>query len=335
MEHLFVTSPPALLEASPTGGHWSGNGVNDNKFYPDSAGLGTHIITYISLPDRFGCTGMDTIHIQVIMPFPDATISQVDTLCINNAPVTLHAHDEGGVWSGDGVSNDKFDPGSAGAGNHTITYIIEDGNGYTDSDQIVITVMPSPAVEITPVGTVFINEPPVSLTSSLPGGDWTGNGVNNSRFYPDSAGLGLHIISYSSLPDRYGCNGVDTIHIEVIMPPGPVAFFKPDSTGCSPLLIQFRNLSQNGITYTWDFGDNTYSKEKNPSHLYNFPGIYIVKLTVNNITGESVYKSLITVYQGPTAMFDIYPTDIINNSQVVIFTDYSHYAVSWDLEFRG
>ena len=51
-----------------------------------------------------------TTAIILIVPLPDATISPVDTLCIDNAPVTLHAHDNGGVWSGDGVNNNKFDP---------------------------------------------------------------------------------------------------------------------------------------------------------------------------------------------------------------------------------
>jgi PKD repeat protein len=271
---------------------------------------------------------VETTAIILIVPYPDATINPVDTLCVQNNPVTLTAHDQGGTWTGNGVTGNTFDPGLAGIGNHTITYAITDHNGCSDSDQIVVTVMPSPVVNISPAGTMFINEPPVNLTSSLPGGNWAGNGVYNDRFYPDSAGLGIHIISYSSLPDRFGCNASDTIHIEVIMPAAPIAFFEPDSTGCSPLLVQFRNLSKNGVSYIWDFGDDTYSSAENPEHLYTMPGNYIVTLTVNNIAGESIYRGLITVYQGPTAIFEIYPTEVINNSQVVVFTNYSHHAVS-------
>jgi len=271
---------------------------------------------------------VETTAIILIVPYPDATINPVDTLCVQNNPVTLTAHDRGGTWTGNGITGNTFDPGLAGIGNHTITYAITDHNGCSDSDQIVVTVMPSPVVNISPVGTMFINEPRVNLTSSLPGGNWAGNGVYNDWFYPDSAELGIHIISYSSLPDRFGCNASDTIHIEVIMPAAPIAFFEPDSTGCSPLLVQFRNLSKNGVSYIWDFGDDTYSSAENPEHLYTMPGNYIVTLTVNNIAGESIYRGLITVYQGPTAIFEIYPTEVINNSQVVVFTNYSHHAVS-------
>jgi PKD repeat protein len=270
-----------------------------------------------------------TTAIILIVPYPDATITPVDTLCIDSSPVTLKAHDSGGTWSGDGVTSDSFDPGSAGAGNHVIRYDITDSNGCSASDQITITVMPLPFVNINPVGTLYINHAPVDLTASPPGGTWTGDGVINNRFNPDSAGLGIHIITYQTLPDKFGCQGTDTIHIKVIMPPEPVAIFEPDTVGCSPLLVRFRNLSENAESYSWDFGDKTFSSEQNPSHIYNIPGNYIVKLIVTNIAGQSSHNGLITVYQNPTAVFSAYPTDVINNSQVVVFTNFSYYGVSW------
>ena len=114
--------------------------------------------------------------------------------------------------------------------------------------------------------------------------------------------------------------------IKVIMPLLPVADFKPDSVGCTPLTVQFRNLSKNGESYTWDFGDKVFSNEFNPSHTYFVPGIYIVELTVTNLSGQSSHKGLITVYQNPTSQFNIYPIDVINNTQVVIFTNFSYFG---------
>ena len=148
-------------------------------------------------------------------------------------------------------------------------------------------------------------------------------------FDPHSAGIGIHTITYQTMPDKFGCVGTDTVLIEVIMPPGPIADFKPDTAGCSPLFVQFMNMSSNGETYLWDFGDNTMSTEISPSHTYNFPGNYIVRLTVTNLTGQSTHNSLIEVYQSPSAVFSVYPTDVINNSQVVIFTNFSSDAISW------
>ncbi len=74
----------------------------------------------------------------------------------------------------------------------------------------------------------------------------------------------------------------------------PIAYFKPDTVGCTPLTVQFRNLSVHGESYLWDFGDKTFSDEKNPEHIYYVPGNYIVTLTVTNYSGESTYKGLIT-----------------------------------------
>jgi PKD repeat protein len=270
-----------------------------------------------------------TTAIILIVPIPDATITPVDTLCLQGNPVTLHAHDAGGRWSGKGVINDTFNPALAGAGNHIVSYAITDPNGCTDADQITVTVMPSPVVSITQVNTLLVTAPPVPLNASPKGGTWVGSGMNNNIFDPSSAGLGVHIITYQTLPDLFGCVGSDTIHINVIMPPAPVADFKPDTSGCTPLVVQFVNNSTSGESYLWNFGDKTYSSEMNPSHTYYVPGNYIVTLTVSNISGQSSHNGLITVNQNPTANFTIFPTDVINNSQVVVFSDYSFYAVSW------
>jgi PKD repeat protein len=274
-----------------------------------------------------------TTAIILIVPYPDATITPLDTLCIEHAAVTLSAHDHGGTWSGDGVTGNKFNPGTAGAGNHIIRYDITNSNGCTDFDQITITVMPGPTVNIDPVHTLLINGPSVELKASPPMGTWSGSGVINNFFNPETAGLGTHVITYQSLPDPFGCTASDTIHIKVILPDVPLADFYADSTGCAPLFVQFTNTSLYGESYIWDFGDKTYSTEKNPSHTYYTPGNYIVKLTVTNVAGQSIHTGLINVYQNPTAIFEVYPTDVINNSQVVVFSNYSYNGTSWLWDF--
>jgi hypothetical protein len=112
------------------------------------------------------------------------------------------------------------------------------------------------------------------------------------------------------------------------MPPMPVADFEPDTVGCAPLSVQFRNLSTTGESWLWDFGDKTYSSDQNPSHIYYIPGDYIVKLTVSNITGQSSHVGLTTVYQNPTSIFTVFPTEVVNNAQVVVFSNYSNFGVS-------
>jgi len=269
-----------------------------------------------------------TTAIVLIVAYPDATITPVDTLCTGSPDVTLKAHDPGGIWTGNGVTGNKFSPAVAGPGNHIVSYAVTNSNGCTDTDQITITVMPAPPVNITPVGTVFINSPPAPLSATPSGGAWSGPGVTNGTFYPGVAGLGTFTIRYTTLPDRFGCSGSDTIHIKVIKPPMPEADFEPDTVGCTPLKIQFRNKSINGDSYLWDFGDKGYSTEKNPVHTYYLPGNYIVSLTVKNPAGESKHEGITTVYQNPTAVFNVYPTEIVNTAQIAVFYNYSQYAVS-------
>jgi len=119
--------------------------------------------------------------------------------------------------------------------------------------------------------------------------------------------------------------GEDTIHIRVEMPPYPVADFEPDTTGCTPLTVHFRNNSLYGETYIWGFGDGQFSVQKNPVHTYYVPGNYIVKLIVYNIAGESIHNGIVTVYQNPSAIFDAYPKDVVNNEQIVVFYNSSMY----------
>lgn len=52
--------------------------------------------------------------------------------------------------------------------------------------------------------------------------------------------------------------------------------------------VYFQNLSTNATQYSWDFGDfssaNNISTEEHPTHIYNSPGTYQVKLTSSNGT---------------------------------------------------
>ncbi len=45
------------------------------------------------------------------------------------------------------------------------------------------------------------------------------------------------------------------------------------------------------VSYSWDFGDNTTSSEKNPIHIYKNPGTYTVKLTITDDKGLKAEKT--------------------------------------------
>jgi len=318
---LCFTDHSITLTAHDMGGIWSGPGMTGNVFDPAVSGYGNHVISY-KITDINGCRDNDDIVITVATP--DATINPVDTLCVNSDPVTLTAHDLGGVWSGPGVVNDTFFPSLAGAGDHMISYTLNNPD-CQDSDTAMIHVEPFPVVQIQDPGVQYINGPPIILSAFPAGGLFSGTGVTGNTFNPTTAGLGTHVIYYETIPDRFGCMGSDTIHIKVMMPPAPVAYFSPDTVGCTPLTVHFRNESLYGETYIWGFGDGQYSTAVNPVHTYYVPGSYIVKLIVYNAAGESSHSGIVTTFQNPSAIFDAYPTDVVNNEQIVVFYNSSMY----------
>lgn len=316
------TDPVVVLQARDPGGTWSGTGVTGDIFYPAVANTGNHVITY-SITDANGCTDSDETIITVATP--DATITPVDTLCEDSPAITLTAHDLGGIWSGPGVVGNQFIAALAGVGSHLIRYNIINTD-CRDNDSTLITVMALPNIITEDPGTLFLNGPPVPLTAYPTGGTWTGTGMTGNIFNPAEAGLGTHLLTYSLPPHSWGCAASESVRITVILPPPPVADFEGDAAGCAPLTVRFKNKSKHGESYTWDFGDRQYSAEKEPVHTYYVPGDYVIKLTVRNLAGESVRNGIVRVFQNPSAIFDAYPVNVVNNEQIVIFYSYSYYA---------
>ena len=201
------TDPPIVLQARDPGGIWSGTGVAGGVFYPAVANTGNHVITY-SITDANGCTDSDDAILTVATP--DATITPVDTLCEDSPPVTLMAHDMGGIWSGPGVVGNQFFPAMAGVGDHLIRYNIVNTD-CRDEDSTVITVMPLPHIIIEDPGHVYINGSPVALTAYPTGGIWSGTAMSGNVFDPASAGLGTHTLTYSMPPHSWGCAASEKI----------------------------------------------------------------------------------------------------------------------------
>lgn len=101
-------------------------------------------------------------------------------------------------------------------------------------------------------------------------------------------------------------------------------------SGSNPLTVTFANKSTGKYEECyWQFGDGGSSNSHNPSHTYNSPGKYTVKLTVSGADGtDSETKSdYIMVYQDRSARFTDY--DIVwNNPQRLVW-------IEVDLEING
>jgi len=51
--------------------------------------------------------------------------------------------------------------------------------------------------------------------------------------------------------------------------------------------VTFNNLSENAVSYEWDFGDGNTSTEENPTHTYTEGGSFRVTLVATNAAGET------------------------------------------------
>ncbi len=66
-------------------------------------------------------------------------------------------------------------------------------------------------------------------------------------------------------------------------------------TVCINELIQFTNNSINNRKNEWLFGDGQVSSETNPSHRYSSPGLYTIRLNIENYTCNSAIEKQIYV----------------------------------------
>lgn len=85
-------------------------------------------------------------------------------------------------------------------------------------------------------------------------------------------------------------------------------FTAANTSGCSPLLINFQDQSTgNPTSWLWDFGNGATSTLQNPSTTYFTEGIYTVKLTATNAQGSGTLTrtGFITIYGKPAAAFKV------------------------------
>jgi gliding motility-associated-like protein len=132
-----------------------------------------------------------------------------------------------------------------------------------------------------------------------------------------------------------GCVNTDSITITVVA--HPIVDFNVDITGgCIPFSVQFENLTSNGATFQWDFGDGFQSNTENPIHEFTTTGCKDVSLTVNWNNGCSETKlssSLICPDEYPIAAFTVSPPTINEFNQTIYCANNSINATNYSWNF--
>ncbi|MEO6168878.1 MAG: PKD domain-containing protein [Chitinophagales bacterium] len=187
---------------------------------------------------------------------------------------------------------------------YTVTGI--DANGCDGTGLAVVIVDPLPVVIASSIDTLICKGTAAVLNVSgnasqytwSPGAT-TGNSItvtpNDTTQYIVTGMLG-------------NCTAADTLDITVVPAP-TVAFIPIFAEGCDPLLVSFSDESDNGIAWSWLFGDGGTASVQHPDHLFH-AGIWSITETVSNSLGCSttvVLQDIIHVYSHPVADFTVDP----------------------------
>ena len=193
---------------------------------------------------------------------------------------------------GDGSISNQANPSHIynALGDYTIKLIVNNSSGCTD------TIIKAAEIKISKIKAAFTNQDnicvrkeflltntsiPTPLSSSWNFGDGTTSTANNPvKLYNTAGTFQITLIS------NFG-SCADTAYKTIIVNSKPTSSFTlENSFSCSyPFTVNFNNQSSNGVTYHWDFGDNTTSTLTNPSHIYNSGGNFNVQLVTTNANG--------------------------------------------------
>jgi spore germination protein YaaH/PKD repeat protein len=111
----------------------------------------------------------------------------------------------------------------------------------------------------------------VTSTSPLTAVNWN-TGQTKDSINADSSGY-----FFVTVADTNGCQSTsDSVYIYVGNPTADFSYYVDTNKS-----VMFTNLTQNGTTYTWDFGDGNNSQDKNPNHTYTVDSIVDVMLISN------------------------------------------------------
>jgi len=114
------------------------NGVSDGVAFN-----ATTTTTYtVTGTDVNGCENTDDVVVTVTPSPIVVAVAAADTACVYWENVTLSASPSGGIFSGNGVTDDRFYPPVSGVGSHDVVYSYTDPNtGCVGTDTLTIVVL--------------------------------------------------------------------------------------------------------------------------------------------------------------------------------------------------
>lgn len=192
---------------------------NGNAQTHTYANAGNYTIT-LTVVSSTGCTSSGFSQSINVNPLPTVSFAALSGVCTNLAPFALTGGSPAtvagvgtGVYSGPGVSNGTFNPATAGAGTHIITYTYTTAAGCVGTSTSTIVVTQAVSLSVQSVAPLCTSSSSVTLVPNVSGGVFTGTGVSGTTFDPSVSGAGTFTITYA-IPNN-NCSVPATIQITV------------------------------------------------------------------------------------------------------------------------
>ncbi len=328
-----VEDPPVLLQASVSGGTFSGPGVNSSTGYFDPGVADTtnspHTIFY-SYTNLSGCVSMDSAVVFVLGADGDIYIPK-DVFCDLNSPFTVTAANGAGVNGGftllngsgqevngltdNGDNSAEVDPVALSTGTYTILYEYLDIIPLSIEKSFIIESAAQPSI-LSPDQAEFCqNELAVPLVTDISTAVFSGPGVSGNVgsgfiFTPASAVIGNNTITLTNT-SVHGCVKTDSKVLRVNF--APDANFTVDkscvSTGDT---VFFNNTTENKDLvsgWSWNFDDPSSGNQNtsimdSPAHIYASGGMRTITM-IGETTGgcSDTLKKVVNFHQRPTGSF--------------------------------
>ncbi|MBN4062414.1 hypothetical protein JYU20_04375, partial [Bacteroidales bacterium AH-315-I05] len=282
----FCAGDSVIITASgSTGNVWSPGGETTQSITVTSSGS-----YYVTETDGNGCVNSSSsivVTVNSLPPTPTITASGPTSFCIGDSVTLTSSSATGNVWSS-GETTQSITVNTSGSYDVTVT----DGNGCSaTSAATTVAVNSLPTADAGPDVNIVAGD---STTLSASGGisySWSPTTDLSNPNIANPVASPLATTTYTvTITDGNGCTGTDSVTVNVILPPPPVADFTATAiTIAMGDSVDFIDLSTNNPTsWSWTFtgGIPSSSTLQNPINIrYDSSGCYEVILIATNVGG--------------------------------------------------
>lgn len=314
---VCISTPPFLLSGGqPSGGSYSGTGVNNNIFDPAAAGNGVHTLTYTYTDPATNCTNQITVDQTVALNIP-ISVSPSSAFVCEGGSVTLTASGANSfTWSPSTGLTSTVGSAVISTPPTSITYTVTGSNADGCSGTTTATVNIYPVVDVNflavpqngckPLNVQFLFTPGPQVQDST--FEWNFGDIlseNNTSTEEDPTHLFIEEGNYTvtlTITSVNGCTHSGTMPVNVYAKPTADFYWTPEVGNTANPQIWFVDASTGANYWYWNFGDpasgnDNESNDSHPVHTYSDSGYFEVQLIVeaNQGCADTMIK-WITIY---------------------------------------